>query len=220
MRYKAADGQHIWRNLGIIFGLWISSAFLGMLSLTVLPMAGESKRITLFKRGGGRRYVQAMLESANQGAPRDEEDGGITQQGSTGTAYGTPLARWGTSHNEVAPREWPALARVSSVCSGGADSAGQARLKRQATVGSGILTPMIVTPRTSGSPEFSDSVSQIRHQEGAADIHQASGRNTVEDKVPKPAAARTEKAGRSDSQTASDNVSVLVQAGSLINPVL
>lgn len=145
--------QHIWRNLGIIFGLWINSAFLGMLALTILPSAGDSKKITLFKRGGGGRYMKMQLENIDGGGPRDEEHAGIAE-----TPTEEPLVRWGTTHTQVTTREWPALSRCASVCSAGVISSPRARLRLQEKGATGNLTPMMEKPTTSGPESRSDSV--------------------------------------------------------------
>ncbi|KAK4056102.1 hypothetical protein OIO90_002833 [Microbotryomycetes sp. JL221] len=50
---------HIWRNLGIIIGLWLACLAACMYAAERIPAAGSTKAFLVYKRGGGRRFIKA-----------------------------------------------------------------------------------------------------------------------------------------------------------------
>ncbi|OWZ67668.1 hypothetical protein AYX14_01471 [Cryptococcus neoformans] len=65
--------SHVWRNFGILMGFWVF--FLGFCALMIemIPAAGSTKSILLYKPGGGGKYIRNA--QMNGVSPRDEEDG-------------------------------------------------------------------------------------------------------------------------------------------------
>lgn len=82
--------SHMWRNFGIVVGLWLGFIFLLILSIERLPAAGSNQAMLLYKRGGGGKFIKASAKNGN--GPRDEEEGGgerqITEKSGSGGGGG------------------------------------------------------------------------------------------------------------------------------------
>lgn len=82
--------SHVWRNFGILIAFWVF--FLGFCALMIemIPAAGSTKSVLLYKPGGGGKYIRNAQK--NGASPRDEEDGPNDSQlneKSQGTSDGT-----------------------------------------------------------------------------------------------------------------------------------
>ncbi|WWC95636.1 hypothetical protein V866_002501 [Kwoniella sp. B9012] len=65
--------NHVWRNFGIITAMWIFFLALCAIMIELLPAAGTTKSMLLYKRGGGGRFIREAKK--NGSSPKDEEDG-------------------------------------------------------------------------------------------------------------------------------------------------
>ncbi|WWD20474.1 hypothetical protein CI109_104950 [Kwoniella shandongensis] len=65
--------SHVWRNFGILVAFWLFFLFICAIMIEMVPAAGTTRSVLLYKRGGGGRYLKQAKRDAGQ--PRDEEDG-------------------------------------------------------------------------------------------------------------------------------------------------
>ncbi|KAK8853032.1 hypothetical protein IAR55_003733 [Kwoniella newhampshirensis] len=64
---------HVWRNFGVLIAWWVLYLAMGSFFLENIPAAGTTKAVTLFKPGGGGKYVKKAQAQGTD--PRDVEEG-------------------------------------------------------------------------------------------------------------------------------------------------
>ncbi|WVQ84782.1 hypothetical protein IAT38_006939 [Cryptococcus sp. DSM 104549] len=65
--------SHVWRNFGILIAFWLFFLALCAWMIEMIPAAGSTKSVLLYKPGGGGRFIRNAR--ANGGMARDEEEG-------------------------------------------------------------------------------------------------------------------------------------------------
>ncbi|KAK4049723.1 hypothetical protein OIV83_003998 [Microbotryomycetes sp. JL201] len=60
--------KHAWRNFGIVVGLWLAFVVAAMYAAERIPAAGSTKGFLLYKRGGGKRFIEQTKAQSERGA--------------------------------------------------------------------------------------------------------------------------------------------------------